>query len=225
MAQAHLDSVLLNTNDDTVNRLSEIAISLWNILKDRPELVALIPGSLLEARDMAQRIGPLGGISKAVESEYLARRQRDVAFGHELFGEPAWDMLLYLYAAHLRGEFVATSSLARASAVPPTTALRWVAHLEQAKLIERCTLKRDGRVRLLKLTRRALKLLDLHFAARAAPMPVQGSARPPQSAVPADLERGEADYPGVDDESGPAFCSQHGDSAAYQARPKLTGKA
>ena len=168
MAQARIQSDISESPADTAEQIQQIAARLWDIMSERPDLSGRpAPASPERPVPTPQHVArnPLAAV---VEDEYLARRSRDSAFGHELFGEPAWDMLLYLYAAHLRGDFVTTSSLARASAVPPTTALRWMAQLEQARLVERSALKRDGRVRVLKLTRRALKLLEQHFNSRMA---------------------------------------------------------
>ena len=65
------------------------------------------------------------------------RRARERHFGSALFAEPAWDMLLDLYAAELAAQTVSTTSLAVAAGVPLTTALRWIGTLEHADLFER----------------------------------------------------------------------------------------
>lgn len=66
-----------------------------------------------------------------------ARRMRDQFFEPALFADPAWDMLLDLFAARLEHARVSVSSLCIAAAVPPTTALRWISTLSEAGLIER----------------------------------------------------------------------------------------
>ena len=73
------------------------------------------------------------------------RRLRNNYFSSELFADPAWDMLLDLTAAQLEGEKVAVSSLCIAAAVPPTTALRWIKTMCDAKLFERHADPLDGR--------------------------------------------------------------------------------
>ena len=65
------------------------------------------------------------------------RRLRDRFFASGLFEDPAWDMLLDLFAAELEGSAVSVSSLCIAAAVAPTTALRWIARLTDAGLLER----------------------------------------------------------------------------------------
>lgn len=73
-----------------------------------------------------------------------ARRRRSVILG-SLFADPAWDMLLQLYAMHLDGKRAAVSDLCKASAVPYTTALRWIGRLEHAGMIVRTADSEDGR--------------------------------------------------------------------------------
>ncbi|GAA0328886.1 hypothetical protein GCM10009087_43880 [Sphingomonas oligophenolica] len=70
---------------------------------------------------------------------YRARRQRDAAFGKDmdLFGEPAWDILLDLLVADADGRRISITSASGAANVPPTTALRMIAILEERGLIER----------------------------------------------------------------------------------------
>lgn len=66
-----------------------------------------------------------------------ARRLRGQFFEQTLLEDPAWDMLLDLYAAELERAQVSVSSLCIAAAVAPTTALRWIAKMTEAGLLER----------------------------------------------------------------------------------------
>lgn len=52
-------------------------------------------------------------------------------------GDPAWEMLVELYLARLESRKVATKELGIVAAVPPTTGLRWIAHLQKTDLIVR----------------------------------------------------------------------------------------
>jgi DNA-binding MarR family transcriptional regulator len=54
-------------------------------------------------------------------------------------------MLLDLAAARLEGNRVSVSSLCIASAVPTTTALRWIRSLSEAGIFERRTDENDAR--------------------------------------------------------------------------------
>jgi hypothetical protein len=74
-----------------------------------------------------------------------ARRLREKLLGNDLFADPAWDIILDLMAARLSGERVSVSSLCIAAAVPPTTAMRWVALLTDRGMLERQADPGDGR--------------------------------------------------------------------------------
>lgn len=73
------------------------------------------------------------------------RRKRDRFFEGALFADPAWDILLELYAAVLGQQRMSVGQLCRGAAVPGTTALRWITMLETQGLIDRKPDPRDGR--------------------------------------------------------------------------------
>ena len=82
----------------------------------------------------------------ASKKVYRTRRVREKIFDdRSLFADPAWDMLLDLFAAHLKGKNVSVTSACLAASVPATTALRWVSILEQANLITREKDEADAR--------------------------------------------------------------------------------
>jgi DNA-binding MarR family transcriptional regulator len=68
-----------------------------------------------------------------------------------LFGEPAWDLLLDLFASEHEGKSVSISSACLAASVPATTGLRHVTKLEEQGLVTRVSAP-DRRMSLLKLT-------------------------------------------------------------------------
>lgn len=72
-----------------------------------------------------------------VRAAIRARRIRDQYFDARLFEDPAWDILLDLFAAELERVQVSVSSLCIAAAVAPTTALRWIAKMTDAGLLMR----------------------------------------------------------------------------------------
>jgi hypothetical protein len=96
---------------------------------------------------------------------YAARRRRGAIFGnHDLFGEPAWDILLDLYIAHVERKDVSVSSACIGSASPPTTGLRWLGVLAEHDLVLREHDPFDQRRVLVRLTRRGLEAMDRYFA-------------------------------------------------------------
>ena len=103
--------------------------------------------------------------AKSVRRVIRARRLRAQFFDAELFADPAWDMLLDLYAARLEGARVSVSSLCIAAAVPGTTALRWVSTMIDAKLFERQADVADRRRAFIALTGAADAAMAGYFAA------------------------------------------------------------
>lgn len=69
---------------------------------------------------------------------YEDRRRRHKIFqSDELFGEPAWDILLDLFIAAKERRRVSVTSACIGSAVPSTTALRWISILERQGFLTR----------------------------------------------------------------------------------------
>jgi len=66
-----------------------------------------------------------------------ARALRRELFDGNLFADPAWDMLLELYALSCEGRRISVSKLSFAAGVPATTALRWIDKLEAEGLVIR----------------------------------------------------------------------------------------
>ena len=93
------------------------------------------------------------------------RRMRSQFFEPALFEDPAWDMLLDLYAAELERAQVSVSSLCIAAAVAPTTALRWIAKMTEAGLLERHPDPFDRRRAFMALSAKAREALLGYFAA------------------------------------------------------------
>lgn len=102
-----------------------------------------------------------------------ARRLRDRYVGAGMFEDPAWDMMLDLYAAHLERAHVSVSSLCIAAAVAPTTALRWIARLTEAGMFERRPDPFDRRRAFMSLTDRGLDAMRRYAAmAKALGLPI-----------------------------------------------------
>ncbi|MEP0191071.1 MAG: MarR family transcriptional regulator [Erythrobacter sp.] len=99
---------------------------------------------------------------------YAIRRRRSSIFGNpDLFGEPAWDILLDLYIAHVEQKPVSVSSACIGSASPSTTALRWLGVLAEDDLIIREQDRDDQRRVLVRLTERGVEAMETYFAKAA----------------------------------------------------------
>jgi DNA-binding MarR family transcriptional regulator len=73
------------------------------------------------------------------------RRDRGLVLLADMLGDPAWDMVLDLFAAGEDRKRIPVSSICLAAGVPPTTALRWLKVLVEKQLIVRTDDARDKR--------------------------------------------------------------------------------
>ena len=107
--------------------------------------------------------------ARDVRTVIRQRRLRDEMFDSELFADPAWDMLLDLYAARLDRSRVSVSSLCIAAAVPATTALRWIKTLTDTGLFERKADQHDARRIFVQLSDEATTAMHRYFARLSDP--------------------------------------------------------
>lgn len=102
--------------------------------------------------------------AKALREIIRLRRLRERFFDHELFADPAWDILLDLKAAGLEGRRVSVSSLCIAAAVPPTTALRWITSMTESGMLIRAQDPDDARRVFIELSEKTSAKIDDFFA-------------------------------------------------------------
>lgn len=130
-----------------------------------------VPGARVSEAGSAYRFAPattgelLDIGPREIREAIRARRMRDQHFGNGLFEDPAWDMLLDLFAAELEHAQVSVSSLCIAAAVAPTTALRWISRMTDAGLFERRPDPFDRRRAYMALSPRASASMRAYFAA------------------------------------------------------------
>ena len=94
------------------------------------------------------------------------RRRRAIVFeGDDLFGEPAWDILLELYAATEEQHRLSVSGACAVSGVPATTALRWIERLEKEGWVHRTPDPLDRRRYWVQLTERATNAIRTSLTA------------------------------------------------------------
>lgn len=98
------------------------------------------------------------------------RQSRARFFDAELFGDPAWDMLLDLTAAHGEGAQVSVTPLCIAAAVPATTALRWLTQMVESGIFVRVSDPADRRRAFIALSDRSLTGMAGYFASLRGPV-------------------------------------------------------
>jgi DNA-binding MarR family transcriptional regulator len=91
------------------------------------------------------------------------RRHRTRYLPHQLFSEPAWDMLLELLHAELTHRRVSVSALCAVSGVPSTTALRWLTMMVENSVLVRREDENDRRRAFVELAPNASESLRRYF--------------------------------------------------------------
>jgi DNA-binding MarR family transcriptional regulator len=86
-----------------------------------------------------------GRPSGLVRSVQRARTRRGQFLNSQLFSDPAWDILLELFAAQLEQTRLSIGGLTLRCGVRPTTVLRWLDIFSAQELIERHSDRLDGR--------------------------------------------------------------------------------
>lgn len=118
------------------------------------------------APDLSTRSSAGGPVTASdVRQAIRLRRLREQIFAGSLFEDPAWDMLLDLFAAELERAQVSVSSLCIAAAVAPTTALRWIGRMTEAGLFVREADPFDRRRAFMGLSNQAREGMHAYWAA------------------------------------------------------------
>lgn len=116
------------------------------------------------ARDPAGR-NTDESISRNVDTTIRRRLLRRQLLGHpELFGEPAWDMLLDLFAHECAGKRLSMSSLCVAAAIPESSAMRLAQRLVDEGIMLRLPDPSDGRRSFMKIAPDVAHRLRAYFA-------------------------------------------------------------
>lgn len=102
----------------------------------------------------------LGAVAERLYSE---RRRRDEHFPAGLFGEPAWDMLLALFAAREDGRDLGIAEACEASGVTLRSGRALIGRLETSGLLVRQRSQRDRRRYTVYLTDYAIERLTAYL--------------------------------------------------------------
>ena len=146
-ALAPVEAMLWECSDEANSR--RLALLIEEVGRISRTLAKLAGDEPLQAQTGAEPERPASDAQPSdiavVRAILRLRRLRDQFLEPALFADPAWDMLLDLMAAQLERRRVAVSSLCIAAAVPPTTALRWIATMTDQGLFARRPDPDDGR--------------------------------------------------------------------------------
>jgi DNA-binding MarR family transcriptional regulator len=104
------------------------------------------------------------------EDIYQHRQRRREFFGEDLFGEPAWDMLLDLYIAEKKNKRVSVTAACIGANCPGTTALRWLQQLEERGLVLREADPKDARRSFVRLSEQGYARMTDYLRVNSASM-------------------------------------------------------
>lgn len=131
---------------------------------DTPDFRSAIP--LAAADHKPGGIDDLQYLCRLAKEEYTERKRRNAYIDGDLLGEPVWDMLLDLFVCYALDRKVAVSSVSYAADIPSTTALRYIAIMEERGLIVRKPDKKDKRRSWIELTPSAFRSISGYLAER-----------------------------------------------------------
>lgn len=113
--------------------------------------------------DLAQVRDDIGQWADKAKEMYECRRTRDKVFGADMFGEPAWDIMLDLFISECDGRRISVTSACIASCVPKATALRVIKQLEKTDMVIRQRDPDDARRSYVRLSQAALQTMTRIF--------------------------------------------------------------
>ena len=102
---------------------------------------------------------------RQVRAYLAARASARRAFGEASFSDPAWDMLVQLYAHNLAQRRISLSALCAIARVPAATGQRWIRQLEDNGHVERTADPMDARKHRIQLTSSGRSKLQAYFQA------------------------------------------------------------
>lgn len=133
----------------------------WILARLEPARPQLMPDRPAERLPVPMSFD--AGRAKLARAKLRERRQREQFLPADIFADPAWDMLLDLYAAHYERREVSVSSLCIAANVPATTALRWIKSMTDHGMFERTCDPHDGRRILIAIGESTRLAMDGYF--------------------------------------------------------------
>ena len=127
-----------------------------------------------ELRESGRDLPGLAGKATSPEQRHIlcesarqiryARDRRAESFDQNIFGEPAWDILLALYTIDGDRRRLNTRELCELAGVALTTALRWLDSLEEQGMVERAPNPFDQRMVYIELADKGRAAMDSYLS-------------------------------------------------------------
>ena len=101
-------------------------------------------------------------LATSAREQLVERRRRRKHFPQDMFGEPAWEILLLLYVQKDGRRFTVTA-LAQALDLPQNSTGRWLRYLETAGLALRTPHKLDQRSIIAEVSQEGIRAVEAYF--------------------------------------------------------------
>jgi DNA-binding MarR family transcriptional regulator len=134
---------------------------------DVPSRIDIIRAHLDALEDELADPGPPRLDLSKVRGYIAARKKVRQSLGADLFSDPAWEILVHLYAAELAQQRIALSKLCEVAGLATATGGRWLKELERTGHVERRQDRFDARRAWVTLTRSGAQKMRDYFASFA----------------------------------------------------------
>jgi DNA-binding MarR family transcriptional regulator len=121
--------------------------------------------SSAQAETASSNEWPSGALLERARSILRVRAARERMLGRAAIGEPAFDLLLWLYLRTGQKE-ASLTSLARAADIPYSSAMRWARYLADRGYVERTESRSDRRSTSVELTPAGRAMMDEFLTVR-----------------------------------------------------------
>jgi hypothetical protein len=148
------------------DQLLQVWVKLEEVTRDLGRVISA--EGRLEAQTAA-RVARDTPPASSYETDYLALAQKiytcrikieSSPYGLSVFGDPAWNVMLDLFIAHLLGKVVCVKHTAVAGNIPVPTAIRWLSTLEKLSLVERRRDVIDRRRTFVSLSQKGVRIMQ-----------------------------------------------------------------
>jgi hypothetical protein len=146
-------------------RSSDTAIELFELIDELSRKARLLQAARADVLCPAP-MKPEAAAFVATEPRRLIRerKRRKKLFPPDLFADPAWDIMLNLYAAQIEQRRETITGVIISADIPATTGLRWVHKLVEENMLMLRDDPLDARRRFVHLSPRALAMFDDYFS-------------------------------------------------------------
>lgn len=146
------------SSDDDAQVRARRFVDVLDVLKGAADEAASTLRTPPFANQMVQRLSEthLTFVRRLLRLHHV----REKVIGKGLFFDPAWNLLLEAYLAHLEGRRLSISALSGLSGTPATTGLRWIGALTDRRLLERADDSTDKRRCWIRLSKAGLARME-----------------------------------------------------------------